>query len=51
VNDCFVRVAGEPFEGASQAKIRFIEHLSKLAVLNGTEAVLVEQTLTVVDKL
>lgn len=51
VNDCFVRVAGEPFEGTSEAKVRFIEHLSKLSVLNGTEAVLGEQLLTVVEKL
>lgn len=50
VNDCFVKMPGEPFEDNSEAKIRFIEHLHKLAVLKGTEAVLGEQTLTVVDK-
>jgi hypothetical protein len=50
-NDCFVKVEGEPFEGVSEAKIRFIEHLHKLAVLKGTEAVLGEQTLTVIAKL
>jgi len=50
VSDCFVKVTGEPFDGASKAKILFIEHLHKLAVLDGTEAVLGEQTLTVVDR-
>jgi len=50
VSDCFVRVPREPFEGTSDAKIKFIEHLHKLAVLNGTDAVLGEQILTVIDK-
>jgi hypothetical protein len=49
VNDCFVRVAGEPFEDIGEAKKRFIEHLAKLTVLNGAEVLLAEQTLTVVD--
>jgi hypothetical protein len=50
VNDCFVRVPSEAIEGMSTAKTRFIEHLHKLAALNGTEAVLGEQILTVVDR-
>ena len=50
VNDCFVIVAGETFQDLSQAKLRFIEHLIKLDVLKGTEAVLGEQVLKVVEK-
>jgi hypothetical protein len=50
VDGCFVRVPGELFEDTSDAKIKFMEHLHKLAVLNGPEAVLGEQVLTVVDK-
>jgi hypothetical protein len=49
VSDCFVRVSGQAFDEASQSKMKFIEHLSKLAALNGAEAVLAEQIMAVVS--
>lgn len=48
VSDC-VRIVGDHFDGISKFKKAFLDHLEKLAVLNGTEAVLCEQTLTVVE--
>jgi hypothetical protein len=51
VSDCFVRVSGQPFDDASEAKKQFIEHLAKLAALKGAEAKLAEQVLTVVSVL
>jgi hypothetical protein len=48
---CFGTVAGKSLENSSLMKKRFIEHLTKLDVLNGTEAMLAEQILTVVHKL
>jgi len=50
VSDCFVSVSGQPFDDASEAKRKFIEHLSALEVLNGAEATLGEQILKVVEK-
>jgi hypothetical protein len=50
IDNCFVEIAPKSFDGKSQDKIRFVKHLHKLAVLNGTEAVLGEQILRVVDK-
>jgi hypothetical protein len=50
VSDCFVSVSGQPFDDASEAKKKFIEHLSALEVLNGAEATLGEQILKVVEK-
>jgi hypothetical protein len=49
VDKCFVSLAGEPFEGISDARTRFIKHLVKLNALAGAEAVLGEQFLTVVE--
>jgi hypothetical protein len=51
VDKCFVRLTGEPFEHTSEARIRFIKHLTKLHVLNDAEAMLGEQLLTVIDKI
>jgi hypothetical protein len=45
----FGTVAGKSLETCSPIKKRFIEHLTKLAVLNGAEATLAEQVLTVVQ--
>ena len=50
VTDCFVSVSGQPFDDASEAKRKFIEHLSALEVLKGAEATLGEQILKVVEK-
>jgi hypothetical protein len=50
VSDCFVSVSGQPFDGASEAKKKFIEHLAALDVLKGAEATLGEQILKVVEK-
>jgi hypothetical protein len=48
--ECFGTVAGKSIENSTNIKKRFIEHLVKLSVLNGAEATLAEQTLTVVHK-
>jgi hypothetical protein len=48
---CFGTVAGKSVENSGPIKKRFVEHLTKLDVLNGTEAKLAEQILTVVHKL
>lgn len=49
VSDCFVRLSGQPFDDASEAKKRFIDHLIKLEALGGAEATLGEQVLQVVE--
>ena len=50
VSDCFVPVSAEPFDDASEAKKRFIDHLRKLDALGGAEVTLGEQILKVVEK-
>jgi hypothetical protein len=50
VSDCFVSVSGQPFDDASEAKRRFIDHLAKLSALGGAEAILGEQAVKVVEK-
>jgi hypothetical protein len=50
VSDCLVGMEGELFEGLSPTKSLLIKHLAKLCVLKNAEAVLCEQTLTVVKK-
>jgi hypothetical protein len=50
VSDCVVRLEGPPFDGIDSAKRQFIEHLLKLAALNGAEVILGEQSLTVVER-
>ncbi len=49
INGCFVELTGRPFENISTAKKVFIAHLIKLGVLDGAEAVLAEQDLTLVE--
>jgi hypothetical protein len=51
VRDCFADLAGELFDGQSPTKILLIKHFAKLRVLQDAEALLCEQTLTVVNKL
>jgi hypothetical protein len=50
VSDCFVSVKGDLLEDLCEEKVLFIKQLVKLSVLKDAEAVLCEQTLTVVNK-
>jgi hypothetical protein len=50
ISDCVEKVSGETFDNISEGKRNFINHLLKLAALNGTRATLGTQVLTVVDQ-
>jgi hypothetical protein len=50
VSDCLVSVKGDLLEDLCEEKVLFIKQLVKLSVLKDAEAVLCEQTLTVVNK-
>jgi hypothetical protein len=50
VTDCSVDVEGDLLDGASEMKVALIKQLTKLSILQDAEAILCEQTLTVVRK-